>query len=276
MSFMRKLFLFLFTSASISLSAQEYKWKEIKVDGSRTGCMAASAENIKTAIGSFRDGEYVAPNGRVFGENSTVSAVAALVLDAQQKMARVKKVIAHSAQAMPNAKSENMLSRWCVDRLMESVQYMSGKKVHVGICNFGGIRLGMPEGEVILDDILSMFPFRNPIVYLELSGRQLRSIFESMAAGRFEAVGGVRIVVENKRLVSVEIDGAPLDDEKVYGVATVSFLLNGGDGLNLSENALDIQLYDTFMRDVVLEYLENLQAAGKPVTGSEEMCVIFR
>ena len=273
---MRKLFLLLFLCACTCLMAQEYTWKEIQVDGSRTGCTATSSENIKTSIGSFRGGEYIAPNGRVFGENTTVASVAAIILDAQPKMARVKKVIAHSAQAMPNSKSENMLSRWFVARVMDKVQSLAGKKVHVGICNFGGIRVGMPEGDVILDDILSMFPFRNHLVYLELAGRQLRQIFESMASGRFQAVGGVRIVVEDGKLVSVEIDGEPLDDDKVYGIATISFLLHGGDGLTLSENALYLQEFDVLIKEAVLEYLAGLHASGKSITGSDQKCVIIR
>ena len=55
---------------------------------------------------------------------------------------------------------ESALSNWFVDILMAKVEKLSGKKVDIGIANFGGIRVDMPQGDIILDDMLSMFPFK--------------------------------------------------------------------------------------------------------------------
>ena len=82
----------------------------------------------------------------------------------------------------------------------------------VGICNFGGVRISMPKGDVILDDLYSMFPFKNNVVYLEHKGSELRKIFEKMAATRFQIVGGVEIVAENGRLSLAKIGGEQIDD----------------------------------------------------------------
>jgi 5'-nucleotidase/UDP-sugar diphosphatase len=124
----------------------------------------------------------------------------------------------------------------------------------------------MPEGEIILDDMLSMFPFKNQLVYVEHTGKQIRTILEQMAAGRFQVLGGVKVVADGGKLVSVEIDGEPLDDEKVYGMATISFLLGGGDGLVLEENALSVTVYeDVQIIDAVLEHIYAEKAAGRPV-----------
>jgi 2',3'-cyclic-nucleotide 2'-phosphodiesterase (5'-nucleotidase family) len=114
----------------------------------------------------------------------------------------------------------------------------------------------MPEGDVILDDILSMFPFKNSVVYLELKGSRLRKIFETMAATRFQAVSGVDILVENGRLSYVKVGGQPLEDDRTYGVATISFLLNGGDSLFLAEGAENIQMFDCTIVQAALKYIE--------------------
>ena len=119
--------------------------------------------------------------------------------------------------------------------------------------------------------MLSMFPFSNQLVYLEIKGSDLRNIFERMAAGRFEALGGVRIVVQNDKVVSVEVGGEPLDDDKVYGMATISFLLNGGDGLALQENALSVKVFeDIDIIDAVLEHVREETAAGRPIEYSKD------
>ena len=124
----------------------------------------------------------------------------------------------------------------------------------------------MPKGDVLLDDIMSMFPFKNKLCYLELKGSDIRVILEQMAREYWQVVGGVRCVSDkNGKLLSAEIGGQPLDDDKVYGVTTVDFLLNGGDGYSIAKNALDVKVLDVYVIDVVLPYVKKLTAEGKPV-----------
>jgi hypothetical protein len=97
-----------------------------------------------------------------------------------------------------------------------------------------------------------------------------------MAAGRFQAIGGVKILAENKTLTSVLVGGEPLQDDKVYGVATISFLLNGGDGLTLADGASNLQHYDIYVNEAILEHLTKLNAEGKSVIGTDEQCVTIK
>ena len=76
--------------------------------------------------------------------------------------------------------------------------------------------------------------------------------------------------------MSVEIDGEPLDDEMVYGLATNSFLLNGGDGLYLASDALLVQDLGLLVNDVVLEYIKAETAAGRPLSGRKDGRVTIR
>ena len=249
-----------------ALSAQDYTWHHVPVDGSRTGCVSPSKDNVAEALGRFKGGKYIAPDGKVYKKNSAVAKTARVVLDAQPEMARAKDVIGYSTEAMVVSYPESALSNWFVDLLMSKVADLSGKKVDVGVGNFGGIRTDMPKGDIILDDMLSMFPFKNQLVYLEHSGKQIRKILEEMAAGRFQVLGGVRVVAEDGKLVSVEIGGEPLDDDRIYGMATISFLLAGGDGLSLADNALSKTVFeDVDIIDAVLEYVYAQTAAGKPI-----------
>ena len=247
--------------------AQEYEWSSVRMDGSRTGCVAVTGMDFDKSIGSLKeDGSYLAPNGRIYEEGTATASVAAIVHAAQPELARVKTVIAYSEEEMITAKKETPLSNWFVDIVTNKVSALSGKKVDVCICNFGGIRVNMPKGNVMLDDMLSMFPFKNNVVYLEQKGSELRKIFETMAATRFQAIGGVEIVAEDGKLTKALIGGQPIDDEKLYSVATISFLLYGGDSLTLAENAQNMTIYDIPIIDVVLEHIAALNAEGKNIT----------
>ena len=256
----------LLVAGSMALSAQEYKWSYVDVDGSRTGCTTPSKENVAEAIGTFEGSTYVAPNGTKHKKSTAAAKAAKIVLDAQGPMARVKDVVAYSTEFMDKDFPESPLSNWLIDILIAKTQNLIGKHVHMGVTNFGGIRADMPKGEVILDDLLSMFPFKNYLVYLEHKGSTIRGWLEEMAEEHVQVLGGVRIVIKDRKLVSVEINGEPLDDDKVYGVATVSFLLDGGDGLFLAQDALSMTEYkDIDVIDAVLEHVYAETAAGRPI-----------
>ena len=245
---------------------QEYEWRAVPMDGSRTGCVSPSKDNVAEAVGTFKGRKYIAPDGTVYKARSAAAKTARIVLDAQPKMARVKDVIGYSTEAMSAQYPESALSDWFIDILMKKTEGLAGKKVHIGVTNFGGIRIDMPQGDIILDDMLSMFPFKNYLAYVEHTGKQIRNILESMAADRFQVLGGVRVVAEDGKLVSVEIDGEPLDDEKVYGLATISFLLGGGDGLALDRDAVSVTVFeDVAIIDAVLEHVNAETAAGRPI-----------
>lgn len=246
--------------------AQEYEWKAVPMDGSRTGTISPSKDNVAEALGEFKGGRYVAPNGKTYAKNSIVGKTARIVIAAQPEMARVKDVIGYSTRAMAASYPESALSNWFVDLLMARVEKLSGKKVDIGIVNFGGIRIDMPEGDIILDDMLSMFPFKNQLVYVEHTGKEIRAILEEMAADRFQVLGGVRVVAENGKLLEALMAGEPIDDDRVYGMATISFLLKGGDSLTLERNALSVTVFeDEDIIDAVLEYVYRETAAGRPI-----------
>lgn len=250
----------------VCASAQsfDFKWNQVKVDASRTGVGAPNAENVVEALGVVKAGKYVAPNGKKFKKGVTPE-VAGLVIDAQPAMAEVYEVIAYADHDMYRRRPECELSNWFVDHLMESVALETGKKVDVGIANFGGIRTDIYEGPVFKDDVLSMFPFKNYICYVALKGADLRHWFEFMAEDGVQIVGGVNLVIKDKKLVEAKVGGEPLEDEKVYGLATIDFLIDGGDGLSLGRNALDFVKSDKKVVDVMLPYVRAINAAGKKV-----------
>jgi 2',3'-cyclic-nucleotide 2'-phosphodiesterase (5'-nucleotidase family) len=181
-------------------------------------------------------------------------------------MAAKKEIIGYSDHEIVEGRPESELSNLIIDLVMTEVQEVTGKPVHIGVLNFGGIRADLPAGNILMDDVESMLPFINYLVYVEHKGSKIREILESMAPRRFQVLGGVKVVADGGKLVSVEIDGEPLDDEKVYGMATISFLLTGGDGLSLEDNALSVTVYeDVPIIDAVLEHVNAETAAGRPV-----------
>jgi 2',3'-cyclic-nucleotide 2'-phosphodiesterase (5'-nucleotidase family) len=263
-------------SLAVGLSAQEYSWKTVPMDGSRAGCRYSTPYDQDESIGTLTKGVYTAPNGAKFRKNSDVAKVAALVLDAQPVMSEKKQIVGYSDHEIREGKPESELSNMIVDILIDEVRNVTGKPVHIGVLNFGGIRSDLPAGNILLDDVESMLPFVNYLVYLEHKGSQIRAILESMAQNKFQALGGVKIVAEKKKIVSIEIDGEPLDDDKVYGMATITFLLNGGDGLHLAENALVVDTLESVVNEPVLNHIRKETAAGRKIGYKKDGRIIIR
>jgi 5'-nucleotidase / UDP-sugar diphosphatase len=90
-------------------------------------------------------------------------------------------------------------------------------------------------------DVLAELPFSNRVVLVEMSGRDLKRALENglaqlpAAGGRFPQVSGIVIEADLKRpsgnrIIAVIVGGAPLDDNRLYKVATNDFMARGGDG----------------------------------------------
>ena len=114
----------------------------------------------------------------------------------------------------------------------------------IAITNGGGIRADReyPAGTVLTRrDIQEELPFGNRTVLLELTGADVVAALENgfsgieAVAGRFPHVSGM--VVEyapnrpvGARVVSVTVDGVPLDAAATYRLATNDYMAEGGDG----------------------------------------------
>ena len=119
----------------------------------------------------------------------------------------------------------------------------------VGLMNGGSIRADelIGAGALTKRDVLSILPFKNKIVKVELSGATLRQVLEHGVArsaedaepGRFPQVSGITFSFDGRRppgsrIVSLLVNGKPLDEKKNYTLATSDYVaIDGGDGYEM-------------------------------------------
>ncbi|WP_435129641.1 bifunctional metallophosphatase/5'-nucleotidase [Halobaculum sp. D14] len=108
----------------------------------------------------------------------------------------------------------------------------------VGLQNAGGIRRGHAlAGDVTLADLISIVPFEEPVVTVELTGAELLDAFREMSASVADFgepdwwhghVSGAEIVWDDDAaaLVSATVGGDPVDPDAVYEVALPEYLLH--------------------------------------------------
>lgn len=248
-------------------------WDRVLMDGSRTGVTSVAGTNYESALGTFEDEVYVAPNGKHF-EDGPVPLVAAELMEVQPAMRNLKETIGYSPEEMEAEAPESALSNMLADALRAECSRVFKVPMDVAVTNFGGIRIPMPKGDVILDDILSMFPFKNYIAYAKVKGSGLRKLFDQFAATKVQCLSGVKLVIKDKAVVTAEVGGKPIEDNKVYNVATIDFLLDGGDRIAIGALADDVKLSDVLIKDFMLRYLRGLTAEGKNIEYQKDGRVI--
>ena len=263
--------------AAVSCSrGPRMEWKRVPMDGSRTGVVPVTADNVDTALGTFED-DYIAPNGKHFADGATPE-VAMILVDAQPRMARLKEVVGHSARMMVNLRTEPdlPLANLVADALLAKASEYFGKPMDFAVINYGGIRIPMPEGPVLMDDLEAMFPFKNYMCYAAVRGSNLSRLLEQLAKTKaFQAVSGCRVKVKAHELVEAEVGGQPIDPKKLYNVATIDFLLSGGDQIAIGALAEDVVLTPVLVRDVMVEYIRGLEAEGKVIDIQKDGRVIM-
>lgn len=258
-------------------SGPQISWRRVLMDGSRTGVKSLAVDNMDGTLGTFNGEEYISPNGTHFTEGATPQA-AALLRDAQPSMARLKEIVGHSASELDNPRDECdlPLGNLIVDMIRKGASEYFRTPVDVGLLNYGGIRIPLPKGVVTLEDMESMFPFKNYLVLAKIKGKNLKRLFDQLAkTDAFMAVSGVKVHVKNHEITELLIGGKPLDEKKVYTLATLDFLLDGGDGVAVGAIADDVKLSRKLIRETVLEQVRKCEAAGQVLDGKKDGRVIM-
>jgi 5'-nucleotidase len=165
----------------------------------------------------------------------------------------------------------------------------------VALMNSGGVRAPWEAGPLTFESIFRTLPFDNQVIAVRVTGRELKTILRIAESGSrgFFSVSGVRIrlippdedapgsdldgdgkidVWEDNRIRGIELeDGSPIQDDREYRLATLDFLLSGGDDLGWIMKQIPLQRQDPpagLLREAVLRHLRLLAKSG-PINTAE-------
>ena len=143
------------------------------------------------------------------------------------------------ARSAANRQQETNIGSFVADSFRQALL------TDVALLNGGSVRADeiIQPGPLTERDILSILPYADPLIKLQVDGKTLRAALEHGLArlgpgaqpGEFLQVSGLRLVYDAKRppdarLVSVTVGTQPLNDTKTYTVAMSRYMAEGGDG----------------------------------------------
>lgn len=153
------------------------------------------------------------------------------------------------ALSLSNRTKETNIGNFIAD------SYRKAVGADIGFVNGGSIRADLTYNPGVLTkrDVLSILPFNNPIVKIEVTGKLLKEILEHGVArsaigedgepGRFPQISGLSFKFDTTKSVGnrtseIKIGGNAVVENKTYTLATSDFLVaRGGDGYAMLKNA---------------------------------------
>jgi len=166
---------------------------------------------------------------------------------------------------------ETNLGDFLCDAIMWGTEQSSGTKPDAALCNSGGIRASVQEGDISLASIKAVFPFANQMLILKLTGDQLLKALEASCQnigldsfiGAFPQVAGMKFTIDSTvpyekgdtypgstfaapaapgaRVTIEQVGGRPWSATDTYLLATLDFLCQGGDTYYEFKQAADLE-----------------------------------
>lgn len=108
-------------------------------------------------------------------------------------------------------------------------------KADFAVMSGGGVRDSIAAGPISYKDVLKVQPFGNTLCQVEMTGREVEKYLAVVAnkqvdSGAYAQFANVSLVADGKGVSEIKINGEPLQADKTYRMATLSFNANGGDG----------------------------------------------
>ena len=236
----------------------------LAVSSCRTGSEVVYAGGGRVAMDSLWD---VAPDA---------DAAALLAAYKVKKDCVMGAVVGKSARAMESGRPESLLSNFVADVLREA-SVRVGKKADIGLCNIGGLRSTMPQGQVTYGDVLEIAPFENRLCMVALTGGKLMELMQQVAAVGGEGISGAHLVITaDGRLLNAEVGGMPIKADSIYVVATLDYLAEGNDRMYAFKDGLSKNETPLMVRDLIMEAIRRAKAQGRKVTARMEGRIVVQ
>ncbi|GIP44100.1 metallophosphatase [Paenibacillus sp. J45TS6] len=224
---------------------------DLWVDGGDVVKKKASLIDEKEAAG-------IAPNEKVAALVDSITKEQAPILD---------EVVANISTDLEGAREKVRTGETNLgDLIADALRDVSG--ADVALTNGGGIRASIEKGEVTKGEVITVLPFGNQIVTLNVKGEDLIAALENgvksypEASGGFPQISGFTFKIDpskeaGSRVHSVMVGGKAIDPNAVYSLATNDFTSIGGDEYDMFKKYSQAGMYGS-LDEALITHLQKL------------------
>jgi 2',3'-cyclic-nucleotide 2'-phosphodiesterase (5'-nucleotidase family) len=127
----------------------------------------------------------------------------------------------------------------------------------VCVMNYGGIRIPrINAGEITMGKVYELMPFDNQLTILKISGNELNSLLQNMAAKNGWPISGVKMKIKNGVATDILIQQKPIDTLLTYTIITSDYIANGGDKVQALLKPIERIDLGYLVRDAIIDYIK--------------------
>lgn len=152
----------------------------------------------------------------------------------------------------------HLLVNWVADVMYEMGKAYSDRPVDLALVNKGGIRRGLPAGAITRELIMTMLPFDNKLVVMDISGADLKEALDVFAR-------------KNGDGISAGFDPASIDPARTYRLVTIDYLAGGGDYLTSLKRGTIVARSPKRLDTTMIDYLLSTKKTIKPTDSSARL-----
>jgi len=199
------------------------------------------------------------------GENAQIESYIAPYREHIKK--DLDSVLAFSPETLDKSKGKWQTS---IGNLLAQVVYENGnpifqkrqnKSIDFCLLNHGGIRSIIAQGNVTTRTAFEVMPFENSLFVVGIKGSKVREMANYlMSEKKPHPLYGIKIFVnkDNLEVKKIEINEKPIEEDKIYYVATSDYLSNGGDNMIFfKESELKFDM-DYKLRNMLIDYFKKV------------------
>ena len=172
-------------------------------------------------------------------------------------------------KGQPEGSLGNFVADCVLDRAREYYN-TKGTRADLVLLNNGGLRVSLPKGAITKGKIFELMPFDNEMVLTEISGKKMTEMLNFVADKGGMPIAGLRMEIDkNKNATNISINQLPLDTNKIYGVVSSDYLVQGGDNIQFFKEGK--KYYSKLLiRDILIDYCRKTGMARKKLTATTD------
>ena len=155
----------------------------------------------------------------------------------------------------------NFFATTALDLSRPIFQKRENKTIDFCMLNHGGIRAIIPAGNVTSRTAYEIMPFENSIMVVGLTGKEVLELANYVLIEKKpHPLEGIVIKTNDdySKVLSIKINNIPLDENKIYYVATSDYLANGGDNMIFFKNSALKYDLDYKLRNLFIDYFQKI------------------
>jgi len=208
----------------------------------------------------FIEGYLIAVNSNQLPEDQQTST---LINDYRKIYPELLEVLAViSEPLMRKYNEESSIGNLLTDYMKEAAQS------DIAFLNSGAIRADFNTGDVTLEQLINVYPFKDNLTVIELTGNQIEELIEYSLTLPYGIgqVSGLKITYDSsldpmKRIIDIKVNGDKLIDDKKYTISVSGYLAKGGDGYRVfpegrfisDDKPFQDALYEQFIKAKIIE-----------------------